>query len=254
MKNIFLFLIIAISSYSVFANDREITNRACPEGTYRSSGRMGEGCCTKDNLYIYGSEYQYTDISPEGCGCPKGGKPTNNGGCCSEDGYAFDPYDSMKYDKYQPSLCCPFGGKRVATGECCKDNYEFNIDTNKYDLVNGHCGCPNGAIPAPREWAGDLHCCKDGFALGSSGHANKSNFEHVWVELCGCPQNGIPVIWEPEHANECCTSDRLYRFVLDAYDDYRPDLCKHPDAARLMKEWYEKQPADVKLMMKLFGT
>ncbi|MBP5344185.1 MAG: hypothetical protein J6Y85_03845 [Alphaproteobacteria bacterium] len=225
MKNVFLFLIMVVWSCSTFASDREPTNRACPDGTYRSSGRMGAGCCTKDRLYIYGSDYQYVDVSPKGCGCPKGGKPTNDGfGCCSEDGYAFDPYDSMKYDKYQPALCCPFGGERASTGECCKDNYEYNEETKKYDLINGHCGCPKGSTPAQRTWGGDLYCCKD-------GQAQRHSYNGIWPELCGCPKNGTPVIKGEGESDICCTPDHLYRWSSadQAYSDWCPTCCGCPD-------------------------
>ena len=132
MKLIPIFFIALISgSFQSFANDLETTNNSCPEGTYPSFGRLGKGCCTEDNLFIYGSDYQYVETSPAGCGCPMGGKPTdNNKGCCSEDGYAFNPH-SMKYDKFSPSLCCPFGGERATSGECCKDNYEYNENNSK---------------------------------------------------------------------------------------------------------------------------
>ena len=212
MKLILLFFVAFMSiSCQSFANDRETRTRPCPEGTYASYGRIGKGCCTKDNLYIYGSDYQYADMSPAGCGCPKGGKPSNNNnGCCSEDGYAFD-IQSMKYDTYNPAWCCPFGGDHVSSGECCKDNYAYNERTKKYDLINGHCGCPDGGTPAGR---GD--CCKDGFSM-------KHNYLDPLV--CGCPAGGIPA------GGTCCTPDHLYRwdFEKKSYSDWCPTCCGCPD-------------------------
>ena len=231
----FLSVILIFISCAAYAGDIVPKDQSCPDGGYRANN--GWLCCKDGFAYISGD---YSSIQAQDCGCPYGGKPDRN--FCCKDGYAFDekskmyPEGSGKYDRIEPRFCCPFGGERVSTGECCKNHYEFNVETQKYDLINGHCGCPDGATPASREWAGSLHCCKDGLALGSSGYAHKSNFKHVWVELCGCPQNGVPIVHEKDYyASECCTPDHLYRWSSEtnSYSDWAPTLCGCPDGGIL---------------------
>ena len=295
MKKILLFLIIFLYSCGSLAGDRISKNGPCPDDGYRSANgwcckdgfmyadgeystiqiedcgcpergtrdRKGFRCC-KDG-YVFDEKSvarpngsgKYDKIDAESC-CPFGGERIFLTGECCKDNYEFNPKNNQ-YD-IENSKCrglgtgCPQGGEQVLTGECCKNNYEFNPKTNEYNLVNGNCGCPNGAFPKT-VWISQCdndrikYCCKDGIA-------QYHEFKELSREICGCPPPGINVIWGDGQANECCTPDRLYRWISDGndgYKDYRPDLCKHPEAPRLMKEYYDRRPI-LKFFTKLLGV
>lgn len=99
--------------------------------------------------------------NPRICGCPDGGKMNLKDDRCVKDGYSYNPHIKEYTIVSAEDYGCPKGSKEVKN-ICCKSGFSYDNDAYTWSKVDGRCGCPKGGHPtALKQHMEEVPCCKN---------------------------------------------------------------------------------------------